>query len=147
MARQVTVLEVVNSAFEEIAVKTAEIALTNEELQSGITRMNDMCLEYQEAGLLPAFTEVLNGSDTLNVPRNAIACIKLQLAIRLAPAYSAPVGQLLFSNAKTALSKLRASKVDLSNFNYPSTLPRGTAQQCDSIGDDVFFPDKPQSNF
>jgi len=45
-----TMLEVVEDAFEEIGVKTAEVPLTNDELQSGIRRCNDMLAEWDDIG-------------------------------------------------------------------------------------------------
>ena len=66
-----TMITIVEDAFEEIGVKTAEVPLTADELQSGIRRCNDMLLEWDDIGIIVGYTEVLNGDDTVNIERNA----------------------------------------------------------------------------
>jgi len=143
-----TMREVVQDSLEEIGVKTAEVSLTPDELQSGIRRCNDMLTEWADIGIVVGFNEVLNGDDTINVDRNAIGCVKYNLAIRMAPSYQKVVGPALAAIASGTLEVLMASVTDLTNIAYPDTLPLGSGNRCPD--DDVgrrFFPANKTSNF
>ena len=83
-----TMREVVEDALEDITVKKAEVALTNDELQSGIRRLNDMLAQWNELGIIAGYNPVTNGDDTLELEPAAIAAAKAKLAIRLAPSFS-----------------------------------------------------------
>ena len=139
---------IVQDAFEEIGVKTAEVALTDDELQSGIRRCNDMLLEWDDIGIIVGYTEVLNGDDVVNVERNAIAAVKYNLAIRLAPSFQKLVGAALAALASGTMEVLMASGTDLSNIAYPDTLPLGSGNQCANDGTNQrFFPNNKTDNF
>jgi hypothetical protein len=143
-----TIREVVEDAFEEIGVKTAEVPLTDDELQSGIRRCNDMLTEWDDIGIIFGYTPVLNGDDTINVERNAVGAIKYNLAIRLAPSFQRVVGNALAALAGGTLDVLKASNTDISNVAYPDTLPFGSGNQCSSNGTDIrFFPGNKTDNF
>ena len=143
-----TMREIVQDAFEEIGAKTAEVALTNDELQSGIRRCNDMLAEWSDIGVIVGYNEVLNGDDTVNIERNAVAAIKYNLAIRLAPSYQKVVGSALAAIASGAMDVLLASNSDLSNIAYPDTLPLGSGNSCsDYDTDHRFFPANERKNF
>ena len=143
-----TMRVIVQDAFEEIGVKTAEVALTDDELQSGIRRCNDMLLEWDDIGIIVGYTEVLNGDDVVNVERNAIAAVKYNLAIRLAPSFQKLVGAALAALASGTMEVLMASGTDLSNIAYPDTLPLGSGNQCANDGTKQrFFPNNKTDNF
>ena len=143
-----TMLEIVDAAFEEIGVKTAEVALTGDELQSGIRRCNDMLLQWDDIGIIVGYTEVLNGDDVVNVERSAEGAVKYNLAIRLAPSYQKLITPVLAAIASGTLDVLMASNTDLSNIAYPDTLPLGSGNQC--ANNDInrrFFPNNKTDNF
>ena len=143
-----TIREVVQDAFEEIGVKTAEVSLTGDELQSGIRRCNDMLLEWDDIGIIVGYSEVLNCDDVINVERNAIGAIKYNLAIRLAPSFQKPIGAALVTIAGGTMDVLMASSTDISNIAYPDTLPLGSGNQCASNDTDRrFFPNNKPDNF
>ena len=143
-----TMREVVQDAFEEIGVKTAEVPLTDDELQSGIRRCNDMLTEWADIGITPGYNEVFNGDDVIQVDRNAVGAIKYNLATRLAPSYQKIIGIGLATNASTTYETLLASVTDLSNIAYPDTLPLGSGNYCgDNRTDSTFFPNNKPSNF
>lgn len=140
--------EVVQDAFEEIGVKTAEVPLTDDELQSGIRRCNDMLTEWDDIGIIVGYNPVLNGDDIIEVDRNAVAAIKYNLAIRLAPSFQKIVGNTLAALASGTLDVLMASNTDISNIAYPDTLPLGSGNQCSSNDTDRrFFPNNKTENF
>ena len=141
-------LEVVQDALEDLGVKTAEIPLTNDELQSGIRRVNDMLLEWSDLGLTPGYNESLNGSDVLNVDRNAISAIKSNAAIRLAPSFQKPLTQALVIVAKETRDALETSSVFIGDVAFPDTLPIGSGNECSDFYDEVrFFNENPKVNF
>lgn len=143
-----TIREVVEDAFEEIGVKTAEVPLTDDELQSGIRRCNDMLTEWDDIGIIFGYTPVLNGDDTIIVERNAIGAVKYNLAIRLAPSFQKVVGNALVALASGTMEILMASNSDLSNVAYPDSLPLGSGNQCASNDTDRrFFPNNKTENF
>jgi len=143
-----TMREVVSDSFEEIGVKTAEVPLTDDELQSGIRRCNDMLLEWGDIGIIVGYNEVLNGDDVVNVERNAIGAVKYNLAIRLAPSFQKVVGNALAALASGTLEVLMASNTDISNIAYPDTLPLGSGNDCSSGDTDRrFFPNNKTDNF
>ena len=141
-----TLREIVQDAFEEIGVKTAEVTLTNDELQSGIRRFNDMMTAWADIGITTAFDEVLNGDDTVDLDRSAIGAAKYNLAIRLAPSYQKVVSPALAALASGTIETLMASITDLSTIAYPDTLPMGSGNHCDGY-DQRFFPQNKTSNF
>ena len=141
----ITIREVVSDSFEELGVKTAEVPLTDDELQSGIRRCNDMLLEWSDIGIITGYNEVLNGDDILEVDRSAIAAVKYNLAIRLAPSFQKIIGNALAVLADSTLDVLLASNADLSNVAYPDSLPMGSGNEC--VDDSRFFPNNKIENF
>lgn len=143
-----TMRVIVEDAFEEIGVKTAEVELTGDELQSGIRRCNDMLTEWNDTGIIVGYNEVLNGDDTVNIERNAIGAVKYSLALRLAPSFQKPITTALVTIANSTLEALMASSSDLSNIAYPDTLPLGSGNQCGSNDTNQrFFPNNKMDNF
>ncbi len=143
-----TIREVVEDAFEELGVKTAEVPLTNDELQSGIRRCNDMLTEWDDIGIIVGYTPVLNGDDEINVERNAVGAVKYNLAIRLAPSFQKVVGNALAAIASGTLDVLMASNANISDIAFPDTLPFGSGNECQSTDtDNRFFPTNKRSNF
>ncbi|QDP63206.1 MAG: putative peptidoglycan hydrolase [Prokaryotic dsDNA virus sp.] len=142
-----TIREVVEDAFEEIGVKTAEVPLTNDELQSGIRRCNDMLTGWDDIGIIVGYTEVLSGDDTMKVDRSAVGAIKYNLAVRLAPSYQKVVSATLFALSTSTLDILMASNTDLSEIAYPDTLPVGSGNECPDYNRNRFFPSNKTDNF
>ena len=144
----VSMRDIVNSAFEEIGVKAAEISITDSELQSGISRCNDMLIEWDQLGTIKGYKEVLNGDDILNVERHAVGAIKYNLAVILAPSYQKIVTPALAAIADSKLMALQATANDLSEIAYPDTLPLGSGNECgNSYYKNRFFPENEKVNF
>lgn len=143
-----TALEICSSAAEEIGVKTAEIALENADFQTFFSRMNDMLLEWADNGLTPEFQEVFNGADEVNIQPNARAAVKLNLALRSAPAFQKPITADLAALAGSALDRLYVSTDFIGEVAYPDTLPLGSGNQCAGDGvDQRFFTTGKTENF
>lgn len=143
-----TMREVVEDAMEDITVKKAEVALTNDELQSGIRRLNDMLAQWNELGIIVGYNPVTNGDDTLELEPAAIAAVKAKLAIKLAPSYSKPITAALAENASEAMTMLAIANSNIGEIAYPDTLPIGSGNECSDYGTyDRFFNQNKTSNF
>lgn len=142
-----TVQQIVDGAAEELGVKTAEINLQPGDFQAILTRMNDLGTEWADIGLLPAYVEVLNNTDTVSIDRNAVSAFKLNLSIRCAATFQRRVPQELASTASDALSRLRASQTKTIKVAYPDTLPTGSGNDCGIFSNDRFFDTNKTENF
>ena len=140
-----TALQIVNGAAEEIGVKTAEITLQPGDYQVIFDRMNDMLIEWADLGLTPAFSEVFNSTDTVDVERSAVAAIKFNLAIRIAPTFEKVITQALAANARETKQTLETSVVFIGEVAYPDTLPTGSGGDC--LTDTRFFPQNKRERF
>lgn len=144
----ITALQICESAAEEIGVKTAEIALESADFQTIFSRMNDMLLEWADIGLTPEFQEVFFGSDEVNIQPNARAAVKLNLALRSAPAFQKPLTGDLIGLASSAIQRLETSTNFIGEVAYPDSLPMGSGNQCSSNDTDRrFFPPGKLENF
>ena len=140
-----TALQIVNGAAEEIGVKTAEITLESGDYQVIFDRMNDLLIEWADLGLTPAFSEVFNSTDTVDVERSAVAAIKFNLAIRIAPTFEKVITQALAANARETKQTLETSVVFIGEVAYPDTLPTGSGSDC--LTDTRFFPQNKKERF
>tara|TARA_R110000764_G_scaffold111550_1_gene198314 strand:- start:1644 stop:2081 length:438 start_codon:yes stop_codon:yes gene_type:complete len=143
-----TMREVVEDALEDITVKKAEVTLTNDELQSGIRRLNDMLAQWNELGIIAGYNPVTNGDDTLELEPAAIAAAKAKLAIRLAPSFSKIVTPALVENARETMEMLETANSHIGEIAYPDTLPTGSGNDCNSYdAGDRFFNQNKTENF
>lgn len=143
-----TMREVVEDAMEDITVKKAEVALTSDELQSGIRRLNDMLAQWDQLGIVIGYNPVTNGDDNLELEPAAIAAAKSNLAIKLAPSYSKPITSALAENARQSLDMLRNMNAYIGPVAYPDTLPIGSGNECpDNFLNKRFFDDNKKENF
>ena len=143
-----TVLQIVNGATEKLGVKTAESALEAGDFQVVLDEMNDLLTEWADIGLTPAFVEVGNSTDLVNIDRNAVSAVKNALAIRIAPSFQRIVTSALAEIARDSLSRLEASQVFIGEVAYPDTLPTGSGNTCgDTFNDQRFFPQNQKENF
>lgn len=143
-----TVLQIVNGAAEELGVKEAESALEAADFQSILNRLNDLGTEWADIGLTPAFKEVFNSTDLVDIDRNAVSAFKLNLALRIAPSFERIITQALATNALTTLQTLQASSIFIGKVAFPDTLPIGSGNECsEDIFDRRFFEENRKENF
>ena len=143
-----TVLQIVDGAAEKIGVKESESALEPGDFQVIVNEMNDLLTEWSDSGLTPAFKEVTESTETVDVDRNAVSAIKNALAIRIAPSFERIVTQALAKIASESLQRLQASTVFIGEVAYPDTLPTGSGNECSgSFQNDRFFSQNKKENF
>jgi hypothetical protein len=137
-----------DGAAEKIGLKTAETALEPEDYQIILDELNDMGTEWADIGLTPAFIEVFDSTDTVNIDRNAVSAFKNNLAVLIAPSFERIITPALASIAQSSLERLRASTSHIGQVAYPDTLPTGSGNDCpDSFIDDRFFDQNLTENF
>jgi len=143
-----TMRVLVQDAFEEIGVKKAEVDLTDDELQSGIRRANDLLTSWADIGYIVGYNPVLNGDDIVEVEASALGAAKYNLATRLAPSYQKPITIELASIAADTFNTLINSNIFIGEVAYPDTLPLGSGnRRCNSDTDARFFNSNDIENF
>lgn len=143
-----TVLQVVNGAAGKISVKEAEETLEPGDFQIIVDEMNDMLTEWADIGLTPAFKEVTEATDIVDVDRNAVSAIKNNLAIRIAASFEKIVTPALAKIADSSLRRLEASTNFLGEVAFPDTLPTGSGNDCsDRFTNNRFFDQNKVENF
>ena len=134
-----TVLQIVDGAAEKIGVKESESALEPGDFQVIVNEMNDLLTVWSDRGLTPAFKEVTESTETVDVDRNAVSAIKNALAIQIAPSFERIVTPALAKIAANSLAELEASTDFLGEIAYPDTLPTGSGNDCADVSVDRRF--------
>ena len=143
-----TVLDIVNGAAEKLGVKSAESALEACDFQVIVNEMNDLLTVWADRGLTPAFKEVTESTDTVDVDRNAVSAIKNALAIQIAPTFQRVVQPSLALIASTTLQQLETSTDFIGEIAYPDTLPTGSGNDCADVSvDRRFFTQNKKETF
>lgn len=120
-----TALQIIEDALEDLEVKSAEVALTDAEVNSGIRRMNRIMTELAAVGHQIGFTKIAKSSDRLTIPDWAEAMLVSQLAVTLASSYGVVATQFLIDNANSSMTMFRNRMVTLGPTLLPDTLPVG----------------------
>lgn len=140
-----TALQIVEGAAEELGIKSAEVALESADAQAIFRRMNDMLTEWADTGLAPAFVEVSDLNDSVNIDRNAVGAAKFALALRIASAFQRVVNPELRESARDSMEALERSVVFIGEVAFPDTLPTGSGNDC--LTDSRFFEQNKKANF
>lgn len=143
-----TVLDIVNGSAEKLGVKTAESALEAGDFQVILNELNDMLSIWADRGLTPAFKEVANATDIVDIDRNAVSAAKNNLAIQIAPSFQRVVQPSLALIASTTLQQLETSTDFIGEIAYPDTLPTGSGNDCADVAiDRRFFKQNNRESF
>ena len=140
-----TALQIVEGAAEELGIKSAEVALESADAQAIFRRMNDLLVEWADTGLTPAFVEVADLDDDVNIDRNAVGAAKYALALRIASPFQRVINPDLREAARETLEALERSVVYIGEVAYPDTLPTGSGNDC--LSDTRFFNQNKKVNF
>ena len=108
-----------------------------------------MLSNWEEAGYNLGFSPVAGLTDEVRISRGANQAIIDSLAIMMAPEYSRPVSAALAASARLNFNNMLIANVFIGDVDMPSTLPRGSGNQCDDDTwfDTTFFPQKDKRNF
>ena len=121
-----TIGDIINDAFDDLEVKSAEVDLTDAELAIGIRRLNRMMVSLASVGIDVGYTKAITIDDEFTAPDWFEDMAITSLAIRLASGFGIMVSQSLAINAKIAAQTalIRLSGMDAPSF--PNTLPLGS---------------------
>ena len=141
--------KIITRALTRLGIRASETAIEPDELQDGLDMLNDMLSNWEESGYNLGFSPVSNITDEVRIPRGANAAVIDSLAIMLAPEYSRLVSPTLVASAKLSFQNMLIANVFIGEVDYPSTLPRGSGNDCGYDGwiDSTFFPEKDKRNF
>ncbi len=143
-----TMREVVQDAFEEIGVKKAEVALIDDELQSGIRRCNDLLTSWDAIGYIVGYNKVTDPDVVLELEDAAVSAAKYNLAARLAPSYQKQVTPELAAIASDSFNILINQNVFIGEVAFPDSLPLGSGNTgCNTETDRRFFINNKNENF
>lgn len=144
-----TARRIIERAFSKAGIRASESPLEASEMADGLDTLNDLLKAYNGTGLLKGVAPVSNVDDDLLEPDESTWMLKANLAIMLAGEYRIPVTQGMAADAMLSKSAWISSSTNLSNIEYPSTLPLGSGNQ-DSFRsgiDESFFPETDKTNF
>ena len=144
-----TATEIITRSLTRLGIRAAETSLEPAELQDGLSLLNDMLSNWEEAGYNLGFSPVANITDEVRIPRGANQAVIDSLAIMMAPEYSRPISAALAVSAKFSFDNMLTANVFIGDVDLPSTLPRGSGNQCDYDNwyNETFFPEKDKRNF
>ena len=119
-------LTIINDAFNDLEIKSAEVALTPSEINIGIRYLNRLMVAFAASGLNVGFSKVQNENDETNIPDWFEDTVTTHLAIRLAPGFGAEVSPALVVAAQKMITIAEKRLVHLHTPVYPNTLPIGS---------------------
>lgn len=118
--------EVIQKALKRILVAAADAAPEPDEYADALDDLNNLMLNLESDNCRLGWTVVDNVSDVLTVPRGAILPIINNLAVTVAPDYSAEIPPALAQAASMGMASLLRMGRQKVNLMYPSTLPLGS---------------------
>ena len=81
------------------------------------------------SGINLGYTVVSNLSDTVTIPVGALRGLIANMAVEVAPDYSAPISEALALAAREGLTAMRMLGQTMAGSRYPSTLPVGSGNE------------------
>lgn len=134
--------EIVVDALEDLVVQQDEGPIEQSEGRAAMRVLNDMMLSWDAAGINLGYTTVSSLGDEITVPLGAIRGIKAALAIELAPKYDVTPSPALVQKAKAGMQAILDLTVEVTNSEYPSTLPFGSGNYTDGYDTEHYYPDQ-----
>jgi len=137
----VTAGRVIERALKRILVGAADAAPEADEYADALDDLNDFMAALESRGIRLGYTIVDNVSDVVTVPAGAILPIIANLAVTVAPDYSAAVSAALAAQAAEGMNTLRKLGRPRLKAQYPLTLPRGAGNDdtYQYAGDGYFY--------
>lgn len=140
--------DIVNGALRKLGYKSADSAITGQELLDGVEDLNDLLSEYEKKGLLMGFSRIADPADTVRIPAGSEGPIKLMLMGRLASDYSkqlTPTQATAINDAEKSFLMIIKQPLDV---EYPDTLPLGAGNDGIDVADQQrFFANNNEENF
>ena len=126
---------IVEASLTMLGIRLSQAALEADEAVDGLFSLNDMMAEWEVDGINVGYEALDETTDIIHVSAAAIAAIKPNLAIYLAPEYGRIVTNALLRRAKNSKKALRSS-IQLRRAQFPDTLPIGSGNEDNNFGAD-----------
>jgi len=121
-----TANELINDAFDLLEIKSAEVELEDDEINTAIRRMNRMITSWAQEGMNLGYSKVTLKTETVTIPDWSEEAVVALLAVRLAPAFGVPLTQALQAQAAGSLKNLQQQLITIGDVQFPSNLPIGS---------------------
>lgn len=141
-----TASDIIIDSFSRAMMRDSETSLTGDEIQTGLSLLNDMLAEWEPRYQL-GFSPVAEITDEVRIPRHAHNTVKWNLAIRINTEFGRPLTQSLVASVADSLRTFEANLFFLKPVALPSTLPKGAGNECPDITDRRFFRQEDKDNF
>jgi len=139
-------IDIIRRAFARAGIRAAESPLESDEIEDGRLLLNDMLSNWEPVYHF-GFSPISEVTESVRIPRFSNMAVTDALAVILCPEYSKPVSAALAASAKLSMQMMLIAISDLSDVDMPSTLPKGTGNECHDYYDDKFFEEKDKANF
>lgn len=127
-----TTAQVLKAALRDILVQGSEADLQPDEYADAIFEMNNYMTALDANGIALGYTVVNSLDDNVTIPDGAMLGLIANLAILLAPQFSAPISPGLITKAKTGYRAMQKLGITILPTKMPSTMPIGAGNQGDS---------------
>lgn len=124
-----TAQDIADRALAKILVKTSGASATTTEVSDFINAMNDYMAALESDGIRLGYTVIGSSTDTVTVPDGAIRGVVANMAIEVAPEYSAPVQDGLVKAASEGMKTLQRIGRQAIKSKLPPGLPVGTGNR------------------
>lgn len=121
-----TALTIINDAFNDLEIKSAEVDLTDSEINTGIRYLNRLMVTLAADGFNVGYTKVVTKDDETDIPDWFEDAVITTLAIRLAPGFGITLRPSIAVAASELIVAARKRIVHLHKPLYPNSLPIGS---------------------
>ena len=133
-----TVAQVAKASLQKILVQGSEAPFEADEYQDFIFALNAYMTDLAANGISLGYTVVYSLSDEVTVPTGALRGVIYNMALEVAPDYGGIVSAECQRIAAQSLDTMRMIGQTIPESSYPSTLPCGSGNACQSA---YFYPD------
>ena len=134
-----TASDVVYRALSYNLNRQAESAFEANELEQGISVLNDMMTGLESDNCYLGYTYINNGTEQVTVSPGVLLGLTQNLAVQLAPLFGGKVSPLLERNADKSMQTMLAAGMAPPATSYPSNLPRGAGSNIWNPTYNTFF--------
>jgi hypothetical protein len=137
--------QIVEQAFEELALAGYVFDLSPEELQAGLRRLDTMMATWEGKGVrvgypIPGSPDESDLDQSSGLPDGAVEAVYLNLAVRLAASFGKVLSPETKRVAREAYDTLLWPAAQPIEQQLPNTLPRGTGNKPWRTNNAPFFP-------
>ena len=140
--------DIITGALRRAKIVSAEIPVEASDLANGLEDLNDWASLLEVSSLALGFTPLSSATDEVNIPVEAVAMYKCNLAVYMSAQYGLTPDPLLLSDADTTMKATLRAFAPRIKASYPDTLPKGTGRSgVDSFYNRRFYPKNQDTNF